>query len=102
MIKIKIKKNKDIIEEVLITGHANYADYGKDIVCAAVSSIAITTCNAIISLEDSILVKEESGKLNIKILNDTDINQKLLDNMIVMFKELQSQYPKNIEIRNEE
>ena len=102
MIKIKIKKNKDIIEEVIITGHANYADYGKDIVCAAVSSIALTTCNGIISLEDSILVKEESGKLDIKILNDTDINQKLLDNMIVMFKELTNQYPKNIEIRNEE
>ena len=103
MIKIKIKKNKkDIISEVLITGHANYAGYGKDIVCAAVSSIALTTCNAILSLEDSIYAKEESGKLEIKILNDTDINQKLLDNMIVMFKELTNQYPKNIEIRNEE
>ncbi len=102
MIKIKINKNKDIIERVLITGHANYADYGKDIVCAAVSSIALTTCNGILSLEDSILAKEESGKLEIKILNDTDINQKLLGNMIVMFEELTSQYPKNIEIRNEE
>ena len=102
MIKIKIHKSKDIIKEIVITGHANYADYGKDIVCAAVSSIALTSCNAILSLEDSILAKEESGKLEIKILNDTDINQKLLDNMIVMLKELASQYPKNIEIRNEE
>ena len=51
MIKIKVNKSKDIIKEVIITGHANYAQYGKDIVCAAVSSIALTSCNAILSLE---------------------------------------------------
>ena len=102
MIKIKVNKSKDIIKEVIITGHANYAQYGKDIVCAAVSSIALTSCNAILSLEDTILAKEESGKLDIKILKDTDVNQKLLNNMIVMLEELISQYPKNIEIRNED
>ena len=32
----------------------------------------------------------------------TDINQKLLDSMITMLEELKSQYPKNIEIRNED
>lgn len=102
MIKIKIKKSEDIIKEVLITGHANYADYGKDIVCAAVSSIALTTCNGIICTDDSILTLDEPGKLFIKVLKDTDINQKLLDNMLIMFEELKNQYPKNIEIRNED
>ena len=102
MIKVNISNKNDQIYKINMIGHANYDIYGKDIVCAAVSSIALTTCNAILSLEDSIYAKEESGKLDIKILNDTDINQKLLDNMIVMFKELTNQYPKNIEIRNEE
>ena len=35
MIKVEIKKN-----QILIKGHAGYADFGKDIVCAAVTSIA--------------------------------------------------------------
>ena len=43
MIKVEIENNK-----IEIKGHANYDDYGKDIVCASVSSIVITTINAII------------------------------------------------------
>ncbi len=101
MIKIIVKK-KDSIEEVTIKGHANYNDYGKDIVCAAVSSISLTTCNAIISLEDSIEYEEKNGLLNIKVKKKTDITEKLLNNMIEMLEELVQDYPKNIEIRNEE
>ena len=42
MIKVEvIKKNISII------GHANFDEYGKDIVCAAASSIVITSIEAI-------------------------------------------------------
>ncbi len=102
MIKVTIKKTKNSIYEIKIKGHANYADYGKDIVCAAVSTMAITTINAIISLDESIDVSESNGMLHIRVLKDTDINQKLLINMENMLKELVNQYPKNIEIRNED
>ena len=102
MIKIKIKRSEDIIKEVLITGHANYADYGKDIVFSAVSTMAITTVNAILSLEETIDASEKSGLLVIRTLKDTEVNQKLLSNMKRMLEELKSQYPKNIEIRNED
>ena len=43
MIKVKISK-----KSIEISGHAKYAAHGKDIVCAAVSSITITTVNAIL------------------------------------------------------
>ena len=39
MIKIDIKKVKGNISSVCLTGHAMYDDFGKDIVCAGVSSI---------------------------------------------------------------
>ena len=101
MIKIIIKR-KDSIEGITIKGHANYDEYGKDIVCAAVSSISLTTCNAILSLEESIECNDKNGLLTIRVIKKTDITEKLLNNMIEMLKELESQYPKNIEIRNEE
>ena len=101
MIKVIIKKN-DGISNITIKGHANYEDYGKDIVCAAVSSISITACNSILALEDTIECKDKSGLLEIRVIKKTDINQKLLNNMINMLEELKLQYPKNIEIRNEE
>ena len=47
MIKIKVEKNNNQYKSILIKGHALYEDFGKDIVCAAVSSIVTTTINAI-------------------------------------------------------
>ena len=102
MIKVKIKKVNDKIYELVIKGHANYDEAGKDIVCAAVSKMAITTVNACLSLEETITYEENSGLLIIRTLKDTDINQKLLRNLEDMLKELTNQYPKNIEIRNED
>ena len=51
MIKVKVLKENDFYKEIIITGHANYDSYGKDIVCSSVSSIVVTTVNAIISLD---------------------------------------------------
>jgi len=50
MIKVNIKKGT-----IIITGHAGYDEYGKDIVCASVSSIVITSVNAALKLENNSL-----------------------------------------------
>ena len=102
MIKVNVKKNNDNISELVIKGHAGYDVHGKDIVCAAVSSMAITTVNNIIALEDSIYYEENSGLLIIRVNRDTEVNSKLVDNLVRMLTELKEQYPKNIEIRNED
>ena len=102
MIKVKVIKDSDMIKSVSILGHAMYADFGKDIVCASVSTMAITTVNGINVLDESIEFEENSGSLIIRVIKETDINQKLLNNMIDELSELVSQYPKNIEIRNED
>ena len=94
MIKIKVIK-EEFIKEVIISGHALYADYGKDIVCASVSSIVITTINAIEMFDNhNIIVNEEA--LSIKVLLSNEIIDKLLNNMLNMLSELANDYPKNI------
>ena len=50
MIKVVVNN-----ENIKISGHANYADYGNDIVCSSVSSIITTSINAIIMLVMNIL-----------------------------------------------
>ena len=95
MILVNVKKN--IIE---IKGHANYDDYGKDIVCSAVSSIALTTINGIISIkDDTIKCNSSEGMIVIEILKDDEITNSLINNMIIMLKELENKYPKNIKIK---
>ncbi len=102
MIRVNVKRKNKIVYEIVIKGHADYDTKGKDIVCAAVSSMAIVTVNGIMSLDESIDYEENDGLLKIRVLKDTEINIKLLDNLIRMLEELSSQYPKNIEIRNED
>ena len=102
MIKVNVKYNNNKVYELVIKGHAGYDVHGKDIVCAAVSSMAITTINNIIALDDSIDYEEKSGLLIIRVIRDTEVNNKLLDNLVRMLTELMNQYPKNIEIRNED
>ena len=98
MIKIVINNNL-----IRISGHANYDDYGKDIVCASVSSIIITSINAIYRFnKDAIEFVDNNDVMEITKLSEDSNVEKLLDNMIYIHDELSKDYPKNIKLyRNE-
>ena len=97
MIKVEVSRNK-----ISIKGHANYSDYGSDIVCASVSSTVLTTINAIMLIcVDTISVIQSDGNMQILIQKENDITRKLLDNMIRCLKEIEINYGKNIKIREE-
>ena len=97
MITLNIKSDREFI----ISGHALYDDFGKDIVCAAVSSIVTTTINGVISIdENAIIYNYEKEALTIKIKKQDLIINKLVNNMLDMIKELSNQYPNNIKIND--
>ena len=98
MIKIKVRKNN-----ISILGHANYDDYGKDIVCSSVSSIVMCSVEAIASFDvDVIDIKQSKDELDIIINKEDNITQKLVNNMLNCLKELEKKYSKNIEIIDRE
>jgi len=99
MIKVEVCKEKDLYKKISIIGHAMYDDYGKDIVCSAVSSIVTTTINGILALDKDSLnyeVKKE-GLFITNISNDIN-TQKLTNNMVSLLKELEEKYPTNIKV----
>ena len=97
MIKINIKQN-----HIEINGHAMFDDYGKDIVCAAVSSIVITSINGILRLDDkAISYKLSSDGIIIDILKDSRETNVLILNMTSLLKEFEEKYRKNIKIYEE-
>lgn len=99
MIKIKVEYNNNFISSFKISGHANYDDYGKDIVCASVSSIAISSVNLALKLvENSVSFDSKEGLLYVTILKQDEVINKVFLNMIDMFKELEKQYKNNIKI----
>ncbi len=99
MIKINVISTNDIINEIKIIGHANYDVYGKDIVCASVSSIAITSINGILSIyPSSIRYIQNDDQLVITVMQSNDIINKLLNNMVNLLMELANDYSDYIKI----
>ena len=103
MIKVQIAAKDNNIKKINIKGHAGYDDYGKDIVCSSVSSITITTVNAILMFDKNyISYNEKKDDFEIIINSNNDITNKLIQNMINMLTELSQDYPKNIKIEEED
>lgn len=100
MIKVEVLSNHLTIKKVSIKGHAMYDDYGKDIVCAACSSIVTTTINGILKLDNNAIeYKQDSDGIIIDVINANEVVNTLLYNMIDLLKELESNYPKNISVK---
>ena len=101
MIKVRIKKNNDVIESIHCIGHANYADYGKDIVCASFSTMVITTINAILEIDHDAISYTDNNNLEIVNIKKDNITNSLLNNLANMIYELKENYDKNIDIKEE-
>lgn len=100
MIKVSITKTNEVITNINVNGHSGYDEYGKDIVCASVSSIIITTVNGLLRLDsDSIKYEEKDGFINIDILKHDNVIDTLILNMISLLEELQKDYKNNIIIK---
>ena len=97
MIKVNYKKDKRI-KEIKISGHANFADYGKDIVCAAVSTMVTTTINNILAIDNDAIKYVDSDGYILISNEDNEIADKLLNNMLDMLNDLAKDYPNNIKI----
>ena len=101
MIKITLTKNSNIIKKITIIGHANYDDYGKDIVCAAVSSTIITSVNIMLSLDDNCINYDDKNGLVIDVLKNDVTTNKILDVLVNNLYQLYEAYPNNIQIKEE-
>lgn len=103
MIKVEIIRNNNNIKKISILGHAMYDEYGKDIVCASVSTLVISTVNNILSINDkTIKVEQNDFKIIIEYILKDNIIDILINNMISNFNTLANNYPKNIKIIDKE
>lgn len=89
-------------DEVIFKGHAGFADFGKDIVCASASSIMYTTANALKRLDSECIDLQinKEGAI-VKILKNNSLSKTLIDNMMDLLKDLEGDYPDNIKIKEE-
>ncbi len=78
-------------------GHAHFDQYGKDLVCAAVSAILTGGFNAFQEDEvESILLEE--GKAMVRIKNVTRAKI-ILETILTQLETIENAYPKNLKIK---
>ena len=131
MIKVRIVKKGDVIESIYCNGHANYADYGKDMINEVASTkvvinglaitagsnpiflaiigsvqpinlaMIITTINGILEIDKDAISYTDTNNLEIINIKKDNITNSLLRNLVNMIKELKENYDKNINIKEE-
>ena len=100
MIKIQINKTNDKYSSLVISGHSNYDEYGKDIICAGVSAIATGGLNALINENKSkISYRVNDGYVNVEMLDINDDKlQLIMDVIVTQLKTIEESYKKYVKI----
>jgi uncharacterized protein len=107
MIKVQISRTEDgKIRAFELSGHANFAKRGQDIVCAGVSAVSFGAVNSIIALtkvKPQITQGGKGGYLRCELpdIEDAITEEKvqlLLEGMIVSLQTIEKDYGKYIQI----
>ncbi len=99
MIKVTIEKNNTKIVSLEVSGHSNYDEKGRDIVCAGVSAIVVGGINALVNENKKAIeyeCKEGYAKVIVKNI-DSNINM-ILDVITTQLYTIEESYPKFIKI----
>ena len=103
MIKVEIIKEVEVIKQVTVDGHADYAEHGSDIVCAGASAVVFGLINAVDALDEDVQFdisanEDVTGHLTYRSLKSTDKEQLLLNAMLVALKTIEENYSDYITI----
>ena len=105
MIKVLIKKRQSNILSIKVTGHANSAEYGRDLVCAGVSTVGIGILNTLDKkgyLTSSIDYEMNEGFMNIEVTDWNKEIQLILETFEISLMTIEESYPDYIKIRRME
>ncbi|MCR5098049.1 MAG: ribosomal-processing cysteine protease Prp [Lachnospiraceae bacterium] len=96
MVIVAVRKKEGQYRKVKIRGHADYSDFGTDIVCAAVSMLVINTFNSIEQFtDDAVRIKsnDKGGHLELTFRSAPSHDAALLiDSMLFGLKQVSDQY----------
>ena len=100
MIKVLIKFEEKAFESLEVSGHADTAPCGHDLVCAAVSGI-LTGCTNAIKDEKNFRLISRDGYYKLEALGPLSSHDEgVIDSIIVGLQTIASEYGKFIQIKN--
>lgn len=95
MIEVRIRP-----EQIEISGHAGYAEYGKDIVCAGVTALTQTLIQSIENLtDDKIEYRISPGKVEVEYRNLSEKSKTLVDSFFIGICLIAEEFPEHVKVR---
>lgn len=95
MIEVRIRP-----ERIEISGHAGYAELGKDIVCAGVTALTQTLIQSIDDLtDDEIEYRISPGKVEVEYRNLSEKSKTLVDSFFVGICLIAEEFPEYVKVR---
>ncbi len=103
MIYVVIQTKQNRIVGLNIHGHAQYAEHGKDIVCAGVSTIAIGLLNALDQMETGCNSTMSNNIISVKVNNiEDEKTQIILNTARIQLETIRESYKSYIKINKQE
>lgn len=95
MIEVRIRP-----ERIEISGHAGYAEPGKDIVCAGVTALTQTLIQSIDDLtDDEIEYRISPGNVEVEYRNLSEKSKTLVDSFFVGICLIAEEFPEYVKVR---
>ncbi len=99
------KSKNDRLYSFTVSGHANYDEYGKDIVCSSITTAVFTSLNLIdrIIKKDNYQLKTDDsiGYVDFVLVSDNVEVFTIIENLLDVLTNIQKQYPKHLKIKLE-
>ena len=92
MIKVVYEAKDNQYLSLEVSGHAEYDEKGKDLICASVSSIVFGLMNAIDALKEDVEIKQLTNKITIINHSDSNIIQDYLELTMMQLKTIEESY----------
>ena len=94
MIAVSVRKNK-----ITVSGHAGYAEAGKDIVCAGVTALIMSLIKSLNDLtEDKIKYEISPGRVDIHYGNLSEAGKLFVDSFFIGICLIADEYPDNVRV----
>lgn len=100
MIRVTLRRAGEAYTGFEVKGHAGFAEYGKDIVCAAVSALTVTCVNALESVAGvKASVSVQDGDMAVSLPPDAGHDaQVILAAMVQGLRDTADQYPNHLQL----
>lgn len=97
MIRVTFYKSSDHYVAFVANGHSHFDVKGKDIVCAAVSSLVQHTARILHDRCKSV-IKKSGGRFEVFLKEHSDLSDLLIDELHRSLSDLQGQFPENLSV----